>query len=70
MAHLIRKPLKVLNLTENEIFMNIRKIAFPVILRRGLEIVLDVNSGQNELGSKQSLLNTPRIEHIPKISWK
>ena len=39
MTHLIRKTLKLLNLIENEMFMNIREIAISVKLPRGLEIV-------------------------------
>ena len=50
MTHLIRTTLKVnLNLTGNEIFMTIRKIAFSAKLARGLEIVLKLNSGQKDV---------------------
>ena len=44
MTHLIRKTLQLLNLTGNEIFMKIRKMAFSVNLPRGFEIVLKINS--------------------------
>ena len=47
--HLIRKTLKLLNLTGNEIFMKIWKIAFSVKLPMGLEIVLNINSGQKDV---------------------
>ena len=40
----MRKTLKHLNLTGNEIFRNIRKNAFSVKLARGFEIVLKINS--------------------------
>ena len=59
--HLIRKTLKGLNSTGNEIFMKIWKIAFSVKLARGLEIVLKINSGQKDV---------PFITIIGKsVSW-
>ena len=48
-THIIRKTLTLLNLTGNEIFMKIRKIAFSVKLPRGLEIALEINSGQKDV---------------------
>ena len=44
MTQLTRKTLKLLNMTKNEIFMTVRKIAFSVKLLGGLEIVLKDNS--------------------------
>ena len=49
MTNSIRKTLKLLNLTRNEIFMKIRKTAFSVKLPRGLKIVLKINSEQKDV---------------------
>ena len=38
MTHLVRKTLKLLNLTEHQMFLKIRKIAFSVKLHNGLEM--------------------------------
>ena len=48
MTHLIRKTLKLLKLPKNQNYKKIRKIAFSVKLSTGLEIVLNVNSGQKK----------------------
>ena len=49
MTLLIRQTLKRLNMTRNEIFMTVRKNTFSIKLPRGLEIVLKVNSRQNDV---------------------